>query len=241
MDGTIDLASLSTPAVRNAAAPPHDAEVQRSPARSELAMAILDLAHAGTELAAVQEPATRLVAVITEAARMEAEVAALRAGAEAQLGAWLAGSGADLRPEPGPATTAAEKRLAALSADAMAARAALPAAERSFQHCAERVREAQRRRDTALCGAAIEAASDFAQLYRASLTTALEHEAVLHGLREELLVRGNRPDAGPGALEAAARIGALIAQTKRDAAVCRHPEPGRRLLAALTSDCDAAL
>jgi hypothetical protein len=241
MDGSIDLAGQSTAGVRNATIPQQNAEIPRSPARAELAIAILDLACAAAELAAAQEPATRLGGVIAEATRLGAEVAALRAGDEAQLGAWLAGSGDDLRPEPGPATIAAEKRLAALAADAIAARASLPGAERSFQHCAERVREAQRRRDRALCGAAIEAACDFAQLYRASLTIALEHEAVLHGLREELLARGNRPDAGPGPMEAAARIGALISQTKRDAAVRRHPEPGQRLLATLTSDFDAVL
>lgn len=189
----------------------------------------------------MQEPATRLGSVIAEAARLEAEVAALRAGDEARLGAWLGGGGTGRRPESSPATTAAEKRLAEVAADASAARAALPAVERSFQRSAERVREIKRRRDAALCNAAIDAARGFAQFYRTSLTTALRHEAVLHSLRDELVMRGNRSDAEPGAMDAAARIGELIAQTKRDAAVRRDSEAGRRLLTALASDPDAVL
>jgi hypothetical protein len=239
MDGPTDLARQA-PAVKNAI-PQHNGEAARTPARTQLAVAIADLARAGAELAAVQEPAIRLGAVIAEAARLEAEVAALRAGEDARLGAWLAGGSTDPRPEPSPATIAAENRLASLASDAIAARAALPGTERLFQQRAERVREVQRQRDTALCGAAIEAARGFAPLYRASLTAALEHEAVLHGLRAELLTRGNRSDANPGAMDAAARIGELIVEIKRGAGVRRHPEPGRRLLAALASDPDAAL
>ena len=240
MDGSIDLADQSLPAVPTAM-PQQSIDVPRSPARAELAAAIAELADAGAELAAVQEPASRLGSIIAETARLEAEIAALRAGDEARLGAWLGGGEIDRRPEPSPATTAAEKRLAALTADASAARAALPAVERSFQRCAERVRQVQRRRDAALYGAAIDAARGFVQFYRMSLTTALRHEAVLHSLREELVLRGNRSEAEPGAMDAAARIGELIAQTKRDAAVRRDPEAGGRLLAALASDPDAVL
>src|SRR5277367_5233424 len=93
----------------------------RPPARS-LPWRSPTLARAGAELAAVQEPAIRLGAVIAEAARLEAEVAALRAGEDARLGAWLAGGSTDPRPEPSPATIAAENRLASLASDAIAAR-----------------------------------------------------------------------------------------------------------------------
>jgi hypothetical protein len=241
MDGPTDLARQPAPSTQNAAASPQNIEVPRTPARGQLALAIADLARAGAELAAAQEPATRLSAVIAEAAGFEAQVAVLRAADDAQLGAWLAGAGTDPRPEPSAATIAAKKRLEALTEDAASARAALPAAEQSFRYSAERVREVQRRRDAALCGAAIDAARGFAERYRAALTVALEHEAVLHGLRDELLVCGNRADAEPGAMDAAARIGELIAETKRGAAVRRNPEAGRRLLGALLSDPNATI
>jgi hypothetical protein len=73
------------------------------------------------------------------------------------------------------------------------------------------------------------------------LTAALEHEGVLRGLREELLARGNRSEPEPGAIDAAARIGELIAETRRGATGRQNAEPARRLLAVLTSDPDASL
>jgi hypothetical protein len=241
MDGPTDLARQPAPSTQNAASSRQNIEVPRTPARAQLALAIAELTRAGAELAAAQEPATRLGAVIAETARLKAQVAVLRAADEARLGAWLAGAGTDPRPEPSAATIAAEKQLEVLADDAAAAQAALPAAEQSFQHSAERVREVQRRRDAAPCGAAVEAAHGFAERYRAALTVALEHEAVLHGLRNELLLSGNRSDAEPGAMDAAARIGELIAEAKRAAAVRRNPEAGRRLLGALLSDPNADL
>jgi hypothetical protein len=241
MDGPTNLVRQPAQAAENSSAPQREAPARHSPARAQLALAIADLARAGVELTAAQEPATRLGAVIAEAARLEAEMAVQRAAHDARLGAWLAEGAADPRPEPGPAAIAFEKRCEALTADAIAARAALPAAERSFQDCAARVREMQHRRDTALCGAAIDAARVFAEGYRAALTVALEHQAVLHGLREELLARGNRSAPEPGAMDAAARIGELIAETKRGAAVRHNPEAARRLLTALLSDPDASI
>jgi len=241
MDGLTELICHPTPVAGNSTSSQEDVEAPRSPARAQLAFAIAELARAGAELTEAQEPALRLSAVIAEAARREAEIAALRAADEARLGAWLAEGGAHPRPEPDPATIAAEGRSAASAADAVAARSALPAAERAFQHCAERAREGQRRRDAALCGAAIDAARGFAERYRAALTAALEHEGALRGLREELLARGNRSEPEPGAIDAAARIGELIAETKRGAAVHCNPQIARRLLAALASDPDAAL
>jgi hypothetical protein len=226
-----------------ASQPPHDALAGSpgSPARARLAAAIRELAAAGAELAAAQEPATRLATVIAEAARLEAGLAALRAADQERLGIWLGAGGDGHRPLACPATAAAERQLQALAGDAAAAAAALPAAEQAFQTWAEQVRESQRRRDEAVCGAAIDAARGFAEAYRAALTVALEHEAVLHGLRSELLARGNRADSAPGAADAAARIGDLIAQTKRGAAVRQNPEAGRRLLAALQADPAVAL
>ncbi len=234
MDGPTELIA------GNSTSSQQDVEVPRSPARAQLALAIAELARAGADLAEAQEPAVRLGAVIAEAAQRETEIGTLRAADESRLGAWLAEGGADPRPEPNPATIAAEERRAALAADVIAARSALPGAERSFQHCAERVRESQRRRDAALCGAAIDAARGFAERYRAALTAALEHEAVLHGLREELVARGNRSEPEPGAMDAAARIGELIAETRRGAAARRNPETARRLLAVLLSHPDAS-
>lgn len=244
MDGPVELAQQPTPAADGREADSQRsvvAEMAGSPARARLTAAISDLAGAAAELGAAQEPAVRLGTVIAEANRGEAELAELRAADQERLGAWLAGGGADPRPEPRPDTIAAERRRETSAADVSAARAALPAAEQSFQHRAERVRELQRRRDEAVCDAAVDAALGYAKIYRAALTSALEREAVLQGLRNELLLHGNRPDGAPGATNAAARIGDLIAQTKRGAAVPHNPGAGRRLLAALLSDPDATL
>ena len=242
MDGPIDLVRQPAPAADDFADAQQDAELPATPARAQLGMAIADLATAGAELAAAQEPATRLAAVIAEAGRLDAELAVLRAADDERLGLWLAGGGNGPRPEPGPATIAAEGRLGGLlGGEAIAARAALPGVEHAFRLCAERVHNLQRRRDEMVCAAAIDAARCFAGKYRAMLTVALEHEAVLQGLREELLVRGNRADAEPAALAAAGWIGELIAATRRSAAVQRNPQAGRRLLAALQSDPGAAL
>lgn len=217
------------------------AEAPISPARDQLAAAIRDLDAVVAELAAAQEPAARLSAVIAEAAELEAERIALRRADEQRLGAWLAGGGEGPRPEPSPATLALEQRLAGLADDAAAARAALPAAEQSFQRCAERTRALQRRRDEAAYQAAFDAARGCAEGYGAALTVALEREAVLQGLRHELLVAGNRSDGEPAALAAAAKVGDLIIQTKRNAGTPLNPEVGRRLLEALRTDAGATL
>jgi hypothetical protein len=238
MDASIDL--VRRPAPAGDAAAYDSIETPGAPARARLATAIHDLAIAAAALAAAQQPVVRLGRVIAEATRCEAELAARRAADQDRLGAWLLGGGAP-RPAPDPATIAAERRCAELAGDVIAARAALPAAEAAFRQCAERVRDAQRRRDEAVCDAAVDAARHRTAAYRAALTRALEEEAVLHGLRDELAARANRPDAMPGAANAAARIGDLIAATKRGAGVRHNPHAGRRLLDALLSDADASL
>lgn len=238
MDVSIDLVRQHTAAEDAAAC--DSIETPGAPARARLAIAIRDLAIAASALAAAQAPAVRLGGVIAEAARCEAELAVRRAVDQEKLGAWLVGGG-DPRPAPDPATIAAEERSAELAGDVIAARAALPAAEAAFTRCVERVRDAQRRRDAAVCDAAVEAGRQRAAAYRAALTRALEEEAVLHGLRDELAARANHPDAMPGAANAAARIGELIAATKRSAGVRHNPQAGRRLLDALLADADASL
>jgi hypothetical protein len=235
MDGPIN------PARQQSSAPAYEAAASRTGSRARLAAAIEELTAAGAELAAVQQPASRLSEVVAEATRLEVELVALRAADEQELGAWLAAGGLDLRPPPSPATIAGEARRSALAGDAAAARAALPLAEQAFQRCAANVRELQRRRDEALSLAAIDAARSFAADYQAALTAALEQEAMLHGLRDELSLLGNRADAPPGVLDAAAQIGQLITETKRTAAVRHNPEAARRLLAALVADPDARL
>lgn len=235
MDGPADLSSQRTPA------PADELDHGSGPERARLAAAIIELTAAEAELAAAQAPATRLAAVIADASRLEAELVTLRAADEQRLGLWLADGVRDPRPEPNPTTIEAEKQLASLASDRAAAQAALPMAEQAFRRCADKVRECHRRRDEAICLAAIEAARDFANGYQTALTAALEREAVLHGLRDELLSQGNRPDAPPGALGAAARIGQLIAETKRAAAVRHDPQAAQRLLTALVADPDAQL
>lgn len=213
----------------------------RSPVRARLAAAIEILSRRAAELTAAQQPATRLGTVIADVSRLEAELAELRAADQRRLGAWLALNDGEPRPGSGAETIACEKQLAGIAGDAAAARTALAGAEQMFQRCAADVRELQRNRDEALSAAAIEAAREFAEEYRAALAVALEYEAVLHGLRDELLRCGNRADALPGAMEGAAGISQLIADTKRSVAVTHNPQAARKLLATLVSDPDARL
>lgn len=215
--------------------------VASSAARAHLAAAIAELAAAEAELAAVQEPATQLTAIIASASRLDADLAALRAADQHQLGSWLAAGGNDPRPARDPAIIGAEQSHAALAADAAAARAALPAAEAAFQDRARKVIDAQRRRDAAMCAVAAEAAREFGRGYRSALIAALRLEAVLHGLRGELLHCGNAANPLPGALEAAAIIGEVIGETKRGASVRHDAGAARRLLADLIADPDAQL
>jgi hypothetical protein len=124
MDGLTELICHAAPVAENSTSSQEDVAAPRSPARAQLALAIAELARVAAELADAQEPALRLGAVIAEAARREAEIAALRAADEARLGAWLAEGAAGPRPKPDPATIEAEERRAALVADAIAARSA---------------------------------------------------------------------------------------------------------------------
>jgi|GEM_PF-1568815 hypothetical protein len=221
---------------------PARAPAVRSPARTALSGAIAALRAASGELAAAQSAASRLAAILGEAARREAEMTQLRAAEEKRLGRWLAQDSDEPRPRSGAVIAAAKQPLTEIAEDAAAAQAALPDAEQAFHQCAARVRELQRRRDEAVCIAAVEAARDFAQTrLSTALAVALAHEAVLHGLRDELLRRGNRADAWPGALEAAARVGEAIHAAKRAASARRNAEPALRLLAALVDDPDAEL
>jgi hypothetical protein len=235
MDGPIDHAC------RSASALAETADFSCCPGRARLAAESRALAAATSVMETAQQQATRLSAAIAEASLLGTELAALRAADEATLGAWLAGNRGAPRPQPNPAILDAESRLARLAEDAAAARAALPAAEQAFQCRAERVRLLQRRRDDALCAAAVDAARAAAESYRAVLIAALEQEARLRGLHDELLLWGNRADSPSAALAAAAQIGDLITGTRRAAAVERNPAAGRGLIEALAADPDASL
>lgn len=216
-------------------------DTPRSAVRARLALAIAELAEAAAKLAAAQEPASRLSVIVAEASSAQGELAALRAAQQRALGAWLANGGVEAQPEPEPALIAAEQHCLVLDAHANAARTALADSEQVFQRWAAKVRDLQYRRDEALCGVAVEAAKEFAANYREALIAALVHEAILLGLRAELLRWGNCADAVPGALQAAAGIAELIAMIKRGAAVPHDAQAAQRLLAALSTDPDAAL
>jgi hypothetical protein len=235
MDGGIDGALQALMPYNEAG------DSSRGAGRARLAAASGELAAATAALEAAQQFASRLSTVIGEASRLEAELATLRMADEMRLGAWLAEGSGEPRPQPGAATQDAETRVAVMAADAAAARAALPAAEQTFHRRAEMVRTWQRQRDEAICGAAVEAAHKFAAGYHAALTAALECEARLRGLRDELAAWGNRAGAPPTALAAAAQIAELIAVTKRGATVALNQGAGCRLIAALAADADAEL
>jgi hypothetical protein len=235
MDGAIDAALQAVIPCNEAG------DSSRGGGRTRLAAASRELAAATAALERAQQFASRLSTVIGEVSRLEAELATLRTADEARLGAWLAEGSGEPRPQPSDAIEEAETRVAVLAADAAAARAALPAAEQTFHRRAEFVRTLQRQRDEAICAAAVEAAHKFAAGHHTALTEALEREARLRGLRDELLAWGNRTGAPAAALAAAAQIADLIATTKRSASATLNPDAGRRLIEALAADPDAEL
>ena len=211
-----------------------------SPARAELAVAISEVAAASAALAKVERPVAALQTVITAHAAAAAELAAARDSDSDELGAWLASGSVGERPARSIATGSAERRLAELAADAAGASKALPAAIEMRATAAERVAEAARRRDEALCVAAAEAAAELAPALAEAVKAVLVVEAKMRALAAALQ---SATDTGrlPGGAGAAGRIVAAVAAAKREPAVARDDEGGRAFLDRLAADAEAAL
>jgi hypothetical protein len=121
-----------------------------------------------------------------------------------------------------------------LASDAEAAERIRPQAQEAHQRASQAVRERQADRDQALALAAVDAATLLtSRLWISQLTAALETQAILAGLAEELRRRGQ--DA------AATQIVELIRETRASITTPANTIPGRRLLDALSSDARALL
>lgn len=207
--------------------------------RVRLAGAIAALNVAVEEMETAGQPCRRLGAALQACEAAARELAELRASDDAILATWLAEACPGPRPEPSGATLAAERRLAQLMRDGMAARSALPDAEAVFQRCAEIVRQLQRERDEAVHIVAVEAAERVAAELTAALNVALKAEARIRGLQTALLAIAQRGDSS--AYAAIERLNKLIKAAKEAAGVPHNPEAGRRLLDALAVDATAEL
>lgn len=214
-----------------------------SGARAQLSRLIAQLAAARAHLEETQQPAQRLAAVVADLDAAERQLATLRAADADVLGAWLVNGGTTARPQPSPATLAAEQRLINLRQDAGAAQSALPAAESAVQRAVAVVQRLQHSHGRALLAAAVEAVEAYIrETYHPAMVRAVRLSAPLESLKAELMVRGSQGTApDPAARAAAMQIDEII-RSSRDAATA-EPDPGagRRLLDALSKDAGAEI
>jgi hypothetical protein len=212
---------------------PRDQLTPLSAARAAFAHATAQLRDELEAFEAVTAPVVRLGKLGTDLAALDREIADLRRDHETALGVWLAGGQLSERPMPSLRIALLERTRAPLAGDVAAAERIRPAAERLHQEGAQKVRDAQARRDEALAIVAVEAAAEFARtVYAEKITAVLACESVLRGLGAELAPR-NRA--------AAQAIGELVVQTRRAISVAQNNEPGHRLLEALNTNARVTL
>jgi hypothetical protein len=169
----------------------------RPTARQALAATIKAVAEAERDAKHTAVPVNRLAPIIAGHDQAVAELEALRQADAVTLGAWLAEGSRGQRPEPSPATLAAEQHLAELIRDDAAAAAAMPEHRARAEAAAARVQSAIAQRDAAVRQVAMEAVKELVtgELLPA-LRTTLACEALLLGVRDELREAGVPHDAG---------------------------------------------
>jgi len=208
-------------------------------ARASLANATAALADELAEMERLHAPALRLGRIGEELAAVEKALGEMRNFDNTSYGHWLASGQIGERPAVDLDRIHLEARHLTLLHDHAAAATVKPQAEASYDAQAQRVTQAQQTRDEALSIAAVDAAAAFAaSVWIDQLQTALESEAVLRGLADELRTISERT---PGAAAAAMAIYDLVRKTRGAVATPLNPEPGRRLLAELTRDARARL
>jgi hypothetical protein len=210
-----------------------------SPARVNLCNAIKSLEAASTELIEAQVAGQRLVAIVRELETAENELAASRAEDERSLGTWLAGGADGERPQPSARTLAAERAVAALARDAVAARSALPEYEAKVQLCAERVRDLGIARRDVAYRVAVEAVREFLDTeFRPAIQRLLASEAKAWSVERALRDLGNGADPSFVALGCSVEVAEAIRAAKFAERGPHDHETGKRLIDRLMTNAE---
>jgi hypothetical protein len=200
------------------------------------------LAVANTQLTEAQAPEQRLSAVVHELEAAERDLTTCRAADDRVLGAWLADGAEAERPEPSVRTCAAERTVAALDRNVIAARTTLPEHQAKVQICAERVRDLSIARGDAAYRAAVEVVREFLDReFRPAIQRVLAIEAKARSVEHALREFGNGAKPSPVALGCSVEVAAAIRGAKAAAAIAHDHEVGKQLIERLMSDADATL
>ena len=213
-----------------------------SAARDALRIAIELHAAAVDELTDSQAPEQRLFGVVQELATAERNLTACRCEDDRVLAAWLVDRAEGKRPQPSEQTLAAERAVAELGRDAVAARAALPEHQDKVQVCAERVRDLGIARKDAVYLASVQAVREFLDTeFGPAIQRMLAIEAKARSVEKALHELGHGSNPSAVALGCSLEVATAIRQAKTTAGVPHDDDTGRRLLDRLISDPEARL
>lgn len=213
-----------------------------SPARETLRIAIELLAVAAAELTKSQAPERRLSSVVDELTTAEHNLTACRAEDDRALAAWLADGAEGERPRPSVQTLTAERAIAALGRDAVAAQAALPEHQARVQVCSDRVRDLGMARTDAAYRASVQAVREFLDTeFGPAIQRLLVIEAKARSVERALHKFGCGSTPSAIALGCSVEVATAIRQAKAAAGVPNDDVTGRRLLDGLMNDAEATL
>jgi hypothetical protein len=213
-----------------------------SAARDALRIAIELHTAAIAELIESQAPEQRLSAAVNELANAEGNLTACRDEDDRVLAAWLADGAQGERPRPSEQTLAAERAVAELGRDAVAARAALPTHQVKVQVCTERVRDLGIARVDAVYLASVQAVREFLDAeFGPAIQRLLVIEAKARSVERALHQLGHGSNPSPVALGCSVEVATAIRQAKAAAGVPHDDDTGKRLLDCLMSGAEAGL
>jgi hypothetical protein len=213
-----------------------------SAARDALRTAIELRAAATAELIKSQAPEHRLSGIVHELATAEHNLTACRIEDNGVLAAWLAVGAEGERPRPNERTLAAERAVAELGPDAVAARAALPEYQSKVQVCAERVRDLSIACLDAMYTASVQAVREFLDTeFGPAIQHLLVIEAKARSVERALYQLGHGSNPSAVALGCSVEVATAIRQAKAAARVPHDDDTGRRLLDRLMTDANASL
>jgi hypothetical protein len=213
-----------------------------SAARNALRTAMELHAAATAELIKSQAPEHRLSGIVRELETAEHNLTACRIEDNRVLAAWLAVGAEGERPRPNERTLAAERAVAELGPDAVAARASLPEHQSKVQVCAERVRDLSIARLDAMYTASVRAVREFLDTeFGPAIQHLLVIEAKARSVERALYQLGHGSNPSAVALGCSVEVATAIRQAKAAARVPHNDDAGRRLLDRLMTDANASL
>ena len=211
-------------------------------ARDALHTAIRSHTAATEELTKAQAPEQRLSGVVYALATAEHNLTVCRIEDDRVLAAWLAAGAEGKRPQASERTLAAERAVAELERDAVAARAAIPEHQATVQACAERVRGLGIARLDAVYTASVQAVREFLDTeFGPAIQHLLVIEAKARSVERALYQLGHGSNPSAVALGCSVEVATAIRQAKAAARVPHNDDAGRRLLDRLMTDANASL